>query len=64
MIAYKWENYARRFHIFGFTMNLWFTAMIILYVYELYILGADLNKSFYLNLVIAANAYPVLYECV
>lgn len=38
--------------------------MIILYVYELYILGADLNKSFYLNLVIAANAYPVLYECV
>jgi len=36
--------------------------MIILYVYEIYILGDDENKEFYLILVIAANAYPVLYE--
>jgi hypothetical protein len=45
-------------------MNLFFTAMIILYTYEIYIHGNDENKVIYLSLLIVSNIYPVAYECV
>lgn len=43
-------------------MNLFFTAMIILYVYEVYILGNDEDKILFLILVGISNIYPVAYE--
>lgn len=36
--------------------------MIILYVYEVYILGHDESKMLFLILVGISNIYPVAYE--
>ena len=43
-------------------MNLVFTAMIILFVYEIYIVGDDEHKATYVILLAIANVYPVAYE--
>ena len=63
MILYKWESYSKKFHTFGLLMNLFFTAMVILFVFEIYINGNEDNKILYLTLLIIANIYPVAYEC-
>ena len=62
IILYKWRSHAKNFHLFGLFMNLLFTAMIILFVYEIYIVGDDEHKATYVILLAIANVYPVAYE--
>ena len=62
ILFYKYNSFGFKFLFFGLIMNLFFTAMIILYVYEIYILGADEDKLLFLILVGISNIYPVAYE--
>ena len=39
MIDFKWENYARKFHLFGCFMHFTYVFTMSIFVFEVYVLG-------------------------
>lgn len=64
MIAFKWEAYAKKHHLVGCFMHLFYMIILIIYVNIIYIknTGTDQEKQIYTGLLLVGIAYPALYD--
>lgn len=62
IIEYRWDCYARNFHLKGLFMNIFYIVSFILYVKEGYIEGSSDHQRKYLLVMNLGLVYPVCYE--
>ena len=62
LIEYKWNFFAKSIHIRGFLAHVFYIMILMLYVYEVYIINDIENQQTFSILLIFAVIYPAWYE--
>ena len=62
LLKFKWANFARSLHMVGFLGHILYVAVLMMYIYQIYIQNNFANKKLYETMLIFAVVYPAWYD--
>ena len=62
LLLFKWWSFAKNLHLFGCLMHLVYVFIMILYIYNVYIMRDQESSRVYENLLAIAVIYPFCYD--
>lgn len=66
IINFKWDNYARRWHLTGAAMHFFYLTVFTYYIFQVYVQNAASkeNGNIYVILLAVGIAYPFTYDSI
>ena len=64
IIQYKWDNFAKSWHLVGAFFHLFYIVSLSVYIFEVYVLADYKDVRHWLILLACGVAYPLIYEII
>ena len=62
LLKFKWASFARSLHMVGFAAHIFYVAVLMMYIYQIYIENNFEYKKVYETMLIFAVLYPAWYD--